>query len=86
MPRAVSGRPLSIGILEATIREAGKRARQLYPEWSWRDPVVPALALAYLLEIILHYCLANQCVDHADPVVRVYWQLMENRSAWLTTT
>jgi hypothetical protein len=86
MPRAVSGRPISIRVLAAAIREAAKRARQLYPEWNWRNPVIPALALAYLLEVILHYCLANQCVDHADPVVRSYWQLMERRSAWLAAT
>jgi hypothetical protein len=86
MPRAVSGRAISIRVLTAAIREAGKRARQLYPEWRWRYPVIPALALAYLLEVILHYCLANQCVDQADPVVRTYWQLVERRNAWLATT
>ena len=86
MPRAVSGRPISIRVLTAAIREVGNRARQLYPEWRWRYPVIPALALAYLLEVILHYCLANQCVDQADPVVRTYWQLVERRNAWLATT
>jgi hypothetical protein len=86
MPRAGSGRAISIRVLTAAIREAGNRARQLYPEWRWRYPVIPALALAYLLEVILHYCLANQCVDQADPVVRTYWQLVERRNAWLATT
>ena len=86
MPRAVSGRAISIRVLAGAIREAGARARQLYPEWRWRYPVIPALTLAYLLEVILHYCLANQCVDQADPVVRTYWQLVERRKAWLETT
>lgn len=85
MPRAVLGRAISIRALTAAIREAGNRARQLYPEWRWRYPVIPALTLAYLLEVILHYCLANQCVDQADPVVRTYWQLVERRNAWLAT-
>jgi len=85
MPRAVADRA-SVRLLVAAIRDAAELARRLYPEWTWRAPVVSALALAYLLEVILHYSLANQCVDHADPVVRNYWQLMEGRSAWLATT
>lgn len=86
MPRAVSGRGISVRFLRAAIREAGELARRLYPEWSWRAPVISVLALAYLLEVILHYSLANQCVDHAHPVVRSYWQLMEGRGAWLAAT
>ena len=65
------------------IRETAACARQLYPEWSWSHPVIPALALAYLLRVIVHYSLANGCVQRTDPVVRNYWQLMEKRSAWL---
>lgn len=86
MPRAVSGRAISIRFLAAAIRRAAALARQLYPEWSWRTRVIAALALAYLLEVIAHYCLANQCVDQADPVIRSYWRLMEERSAWMGTT
>ena len=69
----------------AALREAGARARELYPEWSWRHPVVGALALAYLLEVLVHYSLASRCIDGTHPVVRSYWQLMERRTAWLPT-
>lgn len=85
MPRAVSGRAISVCAFAAALREAGARARELYPEWSWRHPVVGALALAYLLEVLVHYSLASRCIDGTHPVVRSYWQLMERRTAWLPT-
>lgn len=83
MPQAASGRPVSVHLLVSAVRRAGALARQLYPEWEWRTPVVAALALTYLLEVIAHYCRANQCVDRADPVVGSYWSLMQGRSAWM---
>lgn len=83
MPRVVSGRGLGVHAFAAAVREAGERARHLYPEWTWRDPEVAALALAYLVEVILKYSLANRRVDRTDAVVGNYWQLMERRSAWL---
>jgi hypothetical protein len=86
MPRAGSGRAISVRFLAATIRHAGALARQLYPEWQWRMRTVSALALAYLLEVIVRYSLSNQCIDRAHPVVGSYWQLMERRFAWMGTT
>ena len=47
--------------------------------------MVGALALAYLLEVLVHYSLASRCIDGTHPVVRSYWQLMERRTAWLPT-
>lgn len=86
MPRAAAGRSISFRCLAAVMRRAAVLVRQLYPEWNWSARVVATLALAYLLDVILHYCLANQCLDQADPVVRNYWQLVERRSAWMQAT
>lgn len=83
LPQAVRGRLVTARAFASVIREAAECARQLYPEWSWSHPVIPALALAYLLRVTVHYSLANGCVQRTDPVVRNYWQLMEKRSAWL---
>lgn len=85
MPRAASGRAIGIRFLADTLRRAADLARQLYPEWNWRPRVTSALALAYLLEVILHYSHASRRIDRSDPVTRKYWQLIEERSAWLST-
>lgn len=86
MPRAASGRAIGLLRLAAVMRRTAATARQVYPEWNWSARVVSAFALAYLLEVILHYCFANQCFDQSDPVVRSYVDLVNGRSAWMQVT
>jgi hypothetical protein len=45
--------------------------------------VIGALTLVYLLGALLHHSLAARRVDHGDPVVRSYWNLIQTRSAWM---
>lgn len=81
--QAASHRAGSSRAMGAVIRAAGARMRQLYPEWSWPDTVVAALALAYLIETMLQHGLEHECLDTADPEIRNLWRLIEARSAWL---
>jgi hypothetical protein len=65
------------------LRRAQAFGRLHYPETRWRSSKVSALALAYLLDVILEYCRANGGMDHADDVVRGYWPLLERRATWM---
>jgi hypothetical protein len=40
----------------------------------------------YLLGALLHHSLPARRVDHADPVARSYWNLIQKRSAWMPGT
>jgi hypothetical protein len=81
--RAAAGRAIGRFFLMAVIRRAREIARQLYPEWKWHAHEVSVLALVYVLEILLHYCRANERLDRTDEVIRCYWLLMERRAEWL---
>jgi hypothetical protein len=67
-----------VPLLRRAMARAHEFALAAYPEWSWRNEVIAALTLAYLLGVILH-----RKVDHADPVVAAYWKLLEKRSIWM---
>lgn len=86
MPSATAGRVLSIRAFRAALRMAADRAGEIYPEWRWPYPIVAALAMAYLIEMVLRCSILNRCFDRADPVVRNYWQLLQRRSAWFPCT
>jgi hypothetical protein len=51
--------------------------------------VIGALTLVYLLGALLHHSLParrvdrGDPVDHGDPLVRSYWNLIQTRSAWM---
>ena len=81
--RAASGRAIGRFFLMAVFRRAQAIARQLYPEWKWQPHEVSVLALLYVLELLLHYCRASECLDRTDDVIRSYWPLMERRAEWL---
>ena len=81
--RAASGRHVGARLMREVMRRARDIARELYPEWSWRDCEISALALAYLLEVLLLYCRASGGLDRSDDVLRSYWLLLERRAAWL---
>jgi hypothetical protein len=83
--RAASGRSVSLRFVAKVMRFAHQIAQQLYPEWTWRARMVSSLALAYLLEVLLHYCQASGGRDRTSHVMRSYWLLMERRLAWLMT-
>jgi len=82
MPRAVSGRVITRAALIATLRRVEQIAQNLYPEWTWRPQVISGLALAYLLEAILHCGAANRGLAGTHPVKAGYFRLMEERAAW----
>ena len=81
--RAASGRHVGARLMREVMRRARDIVRELYPEWSWRDCEISALALAYLLEVLLLYCRASGGLDRSDDVLRSYWLLLERRAAWL---
>ena len=81
---AASGRTIDLRVIAGVNRVAQRLAQQLYPEWQWRAPEVSALALAYILQVLLYYCQANGGRDQTDGVTRSYWLLMQRRAVWLT--
>lgn len=83
--RALMRRPVSARFLQASMKRAEQYARQAYPEWTWRPPVIGALTLVYLLGATLHRSLQRKRLDRRDPVVGAYWRLLERRAAWLPT-
>jgi hypothetical protein len=81
--RALNSRPISVPVLRQAMKRAAEFAVQAYPEWSWREPVIGALTLVYLLGVVLDRSVRNGCIDHADRVVDAYWKLLEKRSVWM---
>jgi hypothetical protein len=81
--RAAAGRRVGRWFLASVMRRAQTFARQYYPESRWRASKVSALALAYLLEVLLHYSRASGKVDRGDHVMHGYWSLVERRSTWM---
>ncbi|MGQ0750421.1 MAG: phosphotransferase [Betaproteobacteria bacterium] len=67
----------------AAIGAVGERIRRVHPACTWPYAVVAALALAWLIETMLQYCMENECFDAGDAVVRTHSRLIEARSMWL---
>jgi hypothetical protein len=68
----------TVALLRRAMARAHEFALSAYPEWSWRPKVIGALALVYLLGVMLH-----KRLERSDPVVAAYWKLLEKRSAWM---
>ena len=83
MPRALRRGRLRGRILDEALRRAQAFARQTYPEWRWRERTVSALALGYLLGVLLHFTVASGRFEVAHPVIATYWQLVKERSSWM---
>ena len=83
MPRALGRGSLRLRILGEALRHAQLFARQTYPEWRWRERTVSALALGYLLGVLLHFTVASGRFEARHPVIANYWQLVKERSSWM---
>jgi len=83
MPRALGGSRLRGRILDGALRRAQAFARQTYPEWRWRERTVSALALGYVLGVLLHFSVASGRFEPRHPVISSYWQLMQERASWM---
>ena len=83
MPRALGLRGLRGRMLAEALRRAQAFARQTYPEWRWRERTVSALALGYLLGVLLHFTVASGRFEPRHPVIAKYWLLMKERSSWM---
>lgn len=83
MQRAAAGRSIGSPFLAKLMRRAQEFARELYPEAKWRAGKVSALALTYVLEVLLQYCRAGKGLDRTAQVIQEYWRLMERRSVWM---
>ncbi|MGE5131175.1 MAG: hypothetical protein ACM3IK_16195 [Sphingomonadaceae bacterium] len=83
MPRAVRGRRVGGNALATALGRTHEFARQTYPEWRWHERTVSALALAYLLEVLMRFTLASGRFEPRHPVMAAYWQLIERRSSWM---
>jgi hypothetical protein len=81
--RALHGRSVNARFLVSAMKRAREFALAAYPDWSWRAQVIGALTLVYLLGALLHHSLPARRVDHGDPVVRSYLNLIQTRSAWM---
>lgn len=83
MPRALGRGRVRGRMLGGALRRAQAFARQTYPEWRWRERTVSALALGYLLGVLLHFTVASGRFEAAHPVIANYWLLMKERSSWM---
>lgn len=82
--RALHGRAVTARFLQSAMKRAHDFALLAYPEWTWRPRVIGALTLVYLLGAVLHHALASgPRLDRRDPLVRSYWNLIQQRSAWM---
>ncbi|MNC84533.1 hypothetical protein D3C83_00890 [compost metagenome] len=81
--RAAAGRRIGVLFCASVLRRAQEFARETYPEWKWHASEISALALAYVLEVLLHYCRTCGKIDHGEHVMRGYWSLIERRSTWM---
>ena len=82
--RALHGRAVTQSFLQGAMKRAHQFALLAYPEWTWRPRVIGALTLVYLLGALLHHALASgPRLDRSDPLVRCYWNLIQQRSAWM---
>jgi hypothetical protein len=81
--RARRGRPLSVAFLRSSMQRAREFALEAYPEWVWREQVIGALTLVYLIGQIVHHAAASRRLERTDPVVGAYWRLVEKRSQWM---
>jgi hypothetical protein len=81
--RALHARAVDARFLQSAMKRAREFAVAAYPEWTWRAPVIGALTLVYLLGALLHHSVPARRVDRGDAVVRSYWNLIQNRSAWM---
>jgi hypothetical protein len=81
--RALHRRSVNARFLVSAMKRAHQFALAAYPDWTWRAQVIGALTLVYLLGALLHYSVPARGVDHGDPVVRSYWNLIQTRSAWM---
>jgi hypothetical protein len=87
--RALHGRAVTAAFLQSAMKRARDFALLAYPEWTWRPRVIGALTLVYLLGALLHHRgdLRNGPDSRGDlrrdPMVRCYWNLIQQRSAWM---
>ena len=81
--RALHGRAVNARFLQSAMKRAHAFALAAYPEWTWRARVIGALTLVYLLGTLLHYCEPARRVEHGHPLVKPYWKLIQERSAWM---
>jgi hypothetical protein len=81
--RAVGSRPVHSGYMRAVLARARAFALNAYPEWRWEPRVVAALALAYLLSVVLDYSVASNRLDRGDRIVSSYLRMLRRRSAWM---
>lgn len=81
--RALYGRAVNTRFLQSAMRRAHAFAVAAYPEWTWRARVIGALTLVYLLGTLLHHSLRARRVDGGHPLVKPYWRLIQQRSAWM---
>jgi len=82
--RAVRGYPVGPRQLARAMERARAFAAEHYPEWDWSPRVASALALAYLLSVVLRYSVPDRRISYRHPVVSRYWNLIERRNEWMT--
>jgi hypothetical protein len=83
VPRMLKRNPLGICVLQSAMRRAREFALAIYREWPWREPVVGALTLVYLLGAVVRHALARGRLDRSHPMVGSYWRLIERRALWM---
>ena len=81
--RALHGRAVNAKFLQSAMKRAHEFAVAAYPEWTWRARIIGALTLVYVLGALLHHSLPSRRVDRGHPLVKPYWKLIQERSAWM---
>lgn len=81
--RAAAGRRIGGYFIASVLRRAQEFARETHPERKWRASEISALALAYVLDVLLHYCWTRGKIAHEEHVTQGYWSLIARRSTWM---
>ncbi|HSC93939.1 MAG TPA: phosphotransferase [Burkholderiales bacterium] len=81
--RAAAGRSIGRSFLASVLLRAWKFAQEVHSGRNWREREISALALVYLLDVLLRYCRASGGIDRADDVMKAYWSLLKRRSTWM---
>jgi hypothetical protein len=82
---AVHRRQLGPRQMAEAMTRARSFAAESYPQWDWSERVVSALALAYLLGLILRYSVPDRSISYRHPVISSYWKLIERRAEWMAS-
>lgn len=81
-PQALTGR-IGLKQLRAVLLQAQELAHRAHPAFDWKQSIVAAQCLGYLLHTVLYYCASCGRAVEDHPIIRAYRRLIEERAQWI---